>query len=222
MKGAGAGERATVWDLPIRLFHWLLVLLVVGAWWTRERLDDSELHALIGYAVLTLLLFRFLWGLIGSDTARFSSFIRGPASVWAYVRGSGGLPPVGHNPLGGYSVALMLTVLTVQTGTGLFLYDGDFFWGPLNGWVSEDVADLLEEVHEFNFNLLLGLIALHVAAILYYAVAKRRDLVRPMITGKAPLPAGTPRPRIAAVWLALPLLLLAAFAVYALVTFGSA
>ncbi len=176
---------------------------------------------MIGYAVLSLLLFRLLWGLVGSDTARFASFLRGPAAIWAYLRGSGGVSvEVGHNPIGGYSVAAMLTLLAVQTGTGLFLYDDEAFWGPLNEWVSEDTADFLGDVHELNFNLLLALIGLHVAAILFYAVVKRRNLVMPMISGRAPLPEHAPVPRIASTGLALVLFLIAAAITYALVTFG--
>lgn len=217
-----SGSRVTIWDLPTRLFHWSLVLLIAAAWWTQEQ-DDSELHSRIGYAVISLLLFRLGWGFVGSDTSRFASFIRGPRRALLYLREMFGSAPaaghVGHNPIGGYSVAAMLACLAVQTGTGLFIYDGDFFWGPLNDLVSEDTADVLEEVHEFNFNLLLGLIGLHIAAILYYRLAKKQDLVRPMISGEAELPAGTPRPRIASVWLALLILCLSAAAAYALLTY---
>jgi cytochrome b len=220
MATRGAGERATVWDLPIRLFHWSLVLLIGAAWATQEQLHDNERHALVGYVILALLLFRLLWGLVGSDTARFSSFIRGPAKVWAYVRGSGGVSAeVGHNPIGGYSVALMLTLVAIQVGTGLFLSDDEFF-APLSFWVSEDTADALADIHELNFNILLAAIGLHVAAILFYALAKRRNLVTPMISGRAVLPDGAPRPRIASSALALVLLLVSAGLVWALVSFA--
>ena len=219
---AADGERrATVWDLPIRLFHWALVLLIGAAWATQEQLEDSERHALVGYLILTLLLFRLLWGVVGSDTARFSAFIRGPAKVWAYLRGSGGASvALGHNPIGGYSVAALLTLIGVQAGTGLFLYDDEMFWGPLNGWVSEGTAEWLADVHELNFNLLLGLIGFHVAAILFYAVVKRRNLVGPMVTGRAALPEGAQAPRIASSVLALALLGIAGAAIWALVTYA--
>jgi cytochrome b len=219
---AGSGSRATIWDLPTRLFHWSLVPLIAAAWWTQEQ-DDSELHARIGYAVLTLLLFRLAWGFVGSDTSRFASFIRGPRSAILYLRELFGSAPaaghVGHNPVGGYSVASMLLCLAIQTGTGLFLYDDEFFWGPLNDLVSQDTAEFLHEVHELNFNLLLALIALHIAAILFYRFGKGHHLVWPMISGKAELPGGTARPRIANPWLALPLLLVSAGLVFALLTF---
>jgi cytochrome b len=217
-----AGERrATIWDLPIRLFHWALVILIAAAWATQEQLDDSERHAVVGYLILTLLMFRLLWGAVGSETARFSSFVRGPAKVWAYLRGSGGASvTLGHNPLGGYSVAALLTLIGVQAGTGLFLYDDEMFWGPLNGWVSEDTSEWLADVHELNFKLLLGLITLHVATIAFYAVARRRNLLFPMLTGRAALPEGAAAPRIASSALALLLLGIAAGAVWALVTYA--
>lgn len=218
---AESGSRATIWDLPTRLFHWSLVPLIAGAWWTREH-DDSELHARIGYILLALLLFRLAWGLIGSDTSRFASFIRGPRSAILSLRELFGSAPaakhVGHNPIGGYSVAAMLLCLAVQTGTGLFLYDDEFFWGPLNDFVSEDTAEFLHQVHELNFNLLLVLIAVHLAAILFYRFGKGQHLIGPMIGGKASLPAGIALPRIADPWLALALLLVSAGLVYGLVT----
>ncbi len=221
MADQAAERRATVWDLPTRLFHWMLVLLIGAAWATREQLDDSERHALVGYAILALLLFRLLWGVVGSETARFSSFLRGPAKVWAYLRGSGGVSAApGHNPLGGYSVAALLTLIGIQAVTGLFLYDDEMFLGPLNGWVSEDTAELLADLHELNFNLLLGVIALHVGAILFYAVARRRNLLGPMLSGRAPLPDGAAPPRIASTALAFLLLVIAAAAVWALVTYA--
>jgi len=214
-------RRATVWDLPIRLFHWLLVVLIAAAWATQERLDDSERHAIVGYLILSLLLFRLFWGVLGSDTARFSSFIHGPARVWAYLRGSDGVSVgLGHNPLGGYSVAAMLALIGLQTGTGLFLYDDEMFWGPLNGWVSEETAEWLSDLHELGFNLLLGLIGLHVGAVLFYAIARRRNLLGPMLNGRAPLPEGVAAPRIASSALALLLFGVAAALVWTLVTYA--
>jgi len=221
----GAGPLPTpLWDLPTRLFHWSLVLLIFAAWWTQDQAEDSELHARVGYTILTLVLWRLLWGLFGSDTSRFAGFVRSPRAAITYARslfGSTAFPHLpGHNPLGGYSVLLMLLSLAVQAGTGLFLYDDELFWGPLNGLVSEDTADLLEEVHELNFYLLLGLVGLHVAAILFYALVKRQDLVRPMIVGTASLPEGAAAPRLASASLALVLLLAAAGLVYGITLLG--
>ena len=212
-----------VWDLPTRLFHWIIVLAIAGSWWTGEE-DLSERHALIGYFILSLLLFRFAWGFIGSETARFSSFMRGPGAALEHLRHlvmPGKLPrSVGHNALGGYAAFALLLSLTVQVATGLFLYDDELFWAPLNGWVSEDMAETLGDIHELNFNILLGLIGLHVSAILFYGFVKGLDLVRPMLSGRADLPAGTVAPRMAPLALALFLAGAAAASVWALVTYA--
>lgn len=176
-----SGARVRVWDLPIRLFHWALVLLVIALWATHE-FHMMDVHILLGQAMLGLILFRLIWGLIGSSSARFGSFLRGPRRVYAYLRAPGG--SFGHNPLGGWSVVAMLAVLAVQVGLGLFASDEDGeFYGPLSHLVSYDTATTLAERHETFFNVLLALIGLHVAAILYYRFARREDLVTPMVTG---------------------------------------
>ncbi len=209
--------------MPTRLFHSLIVLLVAGSWWTGEQ-GDSERHALIGYTILALLLFRFAWGFLGSDTSRFSSFVRGPSHAVGHLRhlmSRGKLErTVGHNALGGYAVILLLLSLTVQVATGLFLYDDEYFWAPLNGWVSEDMAEALSDVHEANFNLLLALIAIHVAAVLFYGLVKGLDLVRPMLSGKAALPDGAPAPRIAPLALAAAIVAVSGLLVWSLVSFA--
>jgi cytochrome b len=177
-----SGDKVRVWDLPVRLFHWALVLLVAALWATHE-LHLMEVHILLGQAMLGLILFRLIWGLIGSSTARFSSFLRGPRGVLAYLRAPGGA--FGHNPLGGWSVAAMLAALGVQVGLGLFASDEDGeHVGPLSHLVSYDDARALAEWHETFFNVLLALIGVHLAAILYYFFARREDLVTPMITGR--------------------------------------
>ncbi|HYJ52569.1 MAG TPA: cytochrome b/b6 domain-containing protein [Allosphingosinicella sp.] len=175
-------ERVRVWDLPTRLFHWSLVLLVPALWATHEwhRLD---LHILLGETMLGLILFRLIWGLIGSSTARFSGFVRGPGAVLRYLRAP--RTAFGHNPIGALSVVAMLLVLAIQVGLGLFASDEDALdVGPLSHNISYDSARTLAERHETFFYILLGLIALHVAAILYYRFAKREDLVTPMVTGR--------------------------------------
>lgn len=194
-----------VWDLPIRVFHWLIAALVFVSWGAAEW-RNMELHYLSGLAILGLLMFRLLWGLFGSSTARFASFVRGPAAVRAHLRGSGDAVRAGHNPLGALSVLALLGLLAIQTGTGLFATDTDGLEsGPLSFLVSYDIADLLTEIHEVTFNLLLAMIALHVAAIAWYLVVKRRNLVRPMVTGRDPqvtagelVPAGPVRFLLAA------------------------
>jgi len=179
-----------VWDLPTRLFHWSLVLLVALAWWSAEE-DLDDLHLWSGYAVLFLLLFRIGWGFIGSSTARFAAFVRAPGAIVRYVRDRFYWPLAGHAPLGAWSVLALLALLVIVVGTGLFALDRDgLFGGPLVPYVSIGASDIAYELHEQAFNLLLALIALHVAAILFYRLALGRNLLGPMITGKAELAPG--------------------------------
>jgi cytochrome b len=179
-----------VWDLPTRLFHWSLVLLIGLSWWTAET-DQDDLHLWLGYGVLFLLVFRVLWGFLGSSTARFSAFVRGPRAVVEYVRNRFRWPLAGHAPLGALSVLALLALLIVQVGTGLFAMDEDgLFGGPLAYLVGIGTSDTLTELHEELFDWLLILIGLHIAAILVYRLALGRNLLGPMISGKADLPRG--------------------------------
>ena len=218
-----SASRTQVRDLPTRLFHWLLVLAVAGCWWTGER-GPVETHALLGYGVLALILFRLAWGLVGSETARFASFVRGPAAVLAHLRHlvrPGRLDhPVGHNPAGGYAVLALLALLAVVAVSGLFVYDEEIYWGPLYSWVSEERAAWLHWLHHAAFDVLLVLIAIHVAAVLLYFLLKRLDLVSPMLSGRADLPAGAAAPRIAPLALALALASAAALTVWCLIAFA--
>ena len=192
-----------VWDLPTRLFHWTLVVLVALAWWSAEN-DKQDLHLYVGYGVLSLLLFRVGWGLFGSSTARFSAFVRGPASVVRYVRDRFHWPVAGHAPLGALSVLALLAMLFVIVGTGLIASDEDgLFSGPLAYLVSLDLSNTATELHEDLFNVLLALIGLHVAAILFYRLALGRNLLGPMITGKAELAPGVEPLRPGKWWAAL-------------------
>jgi len=193
-----AGGRVRIWDGPTRVFHWTLVLLIPAMWWTAEN-EQIALHVTLGLVMVALLVFRLIWGLIGSSTARFATFLKGPRSVMNHLRGRGSAG-IGHNPLGGWSVAAMLLVLVTQAGLGLFAEDNDGLTaGPLSSWVSAETAEALTDRHEFMFNVLLALIALHLVAVLYYVVFKRRNLVGPMITGSGAAPAGTESVRKASV-----------------------
>lgn len=174
-----------VWDGPTRLFHWSLVVLILVAWLTAG--EQMTIHRGAGYALLGLLAFRVWWGLAGGSTARFSGFVRGPGAIRQYLRasreGTDG-EHVGHNPLGAVSVLALLGVLGLQVGLGLFAIDEDGFeGGPLSDRIDFDLARQIAEWHELAFRLLQGLVVLHLAAIVFYAVRKRQDLVRPMITG---------------------------------------
>ena len=199
---------ARVWDGPTRVFHWLLVLLVAISWRTGET-GALEWHLWSGYAILALLLFRLGWGVVGSDTARFASFVRGPRAILRYLRASEPGPP-GHNPLGALSVVAMLLLLLAQVGLGLFAVDEDGLEsGPLSYLVSYEASERAADLHELAFNVLLAMIALHLLAILFYAAVRRRDLVRPMITGRAPVIAAAEPLRFSS-WLRAALVLLAA------------
>lgn len=183
------------------------------------------MHALFGYAVLALLLFRLAWGLVGSETARFSAFVRRPRAALDHLRHlvrPGPLEhPVGHNAAGGYAVILLLLALAVVAVSGLFLYDDEIYWAPLYAWVSEENAERLHWLHHEGFDLLLVLVALHVLAVIAYLAVKRLDLLRPMLTGRADLPAHVAPPRIAASALALFIAVVAATSVWALATFAA-
>lgn len=211
-----------VWDLPTRLFHWLLVALFAFSWASAELGGNAmEWHMLSGYALLGLVLFRLLWGVAGSATARFGQFVQGRAAILAYVRGFAdkNVPPgVGHNPLGGWMVVAMLALLLLQGATGLFANDDILTEGPLYHLVSKEISDALTELHEGVFNVLLTLVAIHIGAIFFYLVFKRDNLIRPMLTGRKEMPAETPQPLMVSIWRALPLALIASVAVYLLVT----
>ena len=200
-----------LWDLPVRLFHWATVLLVAGLWVTHVT-DHMSLHIKLGLAMLFLVTFRILWGVLGSETARFASFVRGPAAIRAYLasgRKADGSPVVGHNPLGALSVIGLIGILAVQVGLGLFASDTDgIYYGPLNQYVSYDRAELLTHLHEFVFNLILLLVVIHLGAIIYYAVKKKDRLIPPMVTGQKTFAEPVAQPKGAPVWrLAIALLL---------------
>lgn len=200
---AADGPATRLWDLPVRLVHWSFAALLPLLWWSAEE-GKLDLHQTLGLVILGLVAFRLLWGVVGSETARFSAFLRGPRAVIAYVRGLRGgtnAPVVGHNPLGGWSVLALLGLLAVQVTLGLFAQDTDAVQsGPLNYRVSWDTAKALSEAHEVGFNLILGFVVLHLAAIAYYRVVRRDDLVRPMLTGKRVLPMGVTAPKLAPLW----------------------
>ncbi len=201
-----------VWDLPTRLFHWLLVLLIPASY-VSMKLNKMDLHMALGHATLALLLFRWAWGFIGSDTARFGRFLGSPLAGLRHLARIGKREPdaeIGHNAAGGWMVLAMLLLLSVQVGAGLCANDGGGSEGPLAKYVGETWSDRLSLVHEITFKLILAAIALHLAAISIYAFVKRQNLVRPMITGKKRLPAITRAPRLASPVLAIAVLVVAA------------
>lgn len=175
-----------IWDLPLRLFHWMLALAVIGAMVTGQIGGNLMIwHGRLGIVIAGLLGFRLAWGLVGSTYARFASFVRGPATIMAYLRGQ--WHGLGHNPLGALSVLGMLIALGLQTAGGLFGNDDIAFQGPLYALVSKDTSDWLTGLHRKGFWLILLLVAAHLAAIAFYLRVHQDNLVRPMITGRKPV-----------------------------------
>jgi len=216
------GERLIqVWDLPTRLFHWLAVSLIAAAYAT-WRLDWMVWHARAGYALLVLLLFRLLWGCFGAETARFRSFVAPPRAALSHLRQAlRGAPErrIGHNPAGGWMVLLLLGLMLGQALTGLYVDNDIADEGPLTEFVPAAIANAIAALHDdILWDALLAAAALHVLAIAAYA-AKGRNLVAPMITGRARAPADAAPPFLAGAGRAVILLAASACATAALVRF---
>ena len=180
-------SKKLIWDLPIRIVHWLLTVLIFGSWYTVSVTGDMERHMLIGQTILCLLIFRVVWGFVGTRYAKFSSFVFGPRTILAYARSilsrSGG-GYAGHNPLGFLAVFAMLLLIGIQVTTGLFATDGDFYEGPLNHLVSGRAGNQITDIHYLNFDVLAIMIGIHIVAIFFYLLYKRENLIWPMFTGK--------------------------------------
>ncbi len=218
-------RQGRLWDLPTRLFHWALVALIAAQFASGEfGLLPMNWHYLMGYATLALIVFRVLWGFAGSQTSRFGSFLRGPRAVLRYIveslRGRAAHAP-GHNPLGGWSVVLMLVVVAVQAISGLFTSDDISEEGPLVAHVSDATVALMTRIHHLDRYVLLLLIALHVGAVLLHWVIRNDNLVAPMLHGRARIERA-PEPRFVSSWRALGLFALSAGAIWALVAWGAA
>jgi cytochrome b len=172
-----------VWDLPVRITHWLLVVGVAGCWATHYAgVEWFHWHRRLGFAVLVLVAFRVVWGFAGTRHARFANFLRGPRAIVEYLRS--GRETAGHNPLGALSVVAMLGLLGVQATTGLFANDEIMNAGPFYGWISPATSNRMTGLHHDNSDWLLVLIALHVFAVGWYVFVRRRGLVRAMVTGE--------------------------------------
>ncbi len=192
-----------VWDVPIRLFHWTLAGLIGFSWWSAKN-DHIDWHLYSGFGILSLLIFRLLWGLFGSSTARFANFVRGPSAVLAYLRDHSSWKVAGHTPLGALSVIALLGAVLVQVSLGLFATDEDGLnEGPLAHFISVDASERVRDVHELWFKVVLGLIVLHVGAILYYRLVEKKKLTKAMITGTNSLEPGIAPMRPGRWWLAL-------------------
>lgn len=179
-------HQVRVWDLPTRLFHWALVLCIVGLITTAQLGGDAMIwHFRLGYTVLSLLIFRLCWGFVGGHWSRFSSFAYPPRIIWRYIQGKH-TPELGmgHNPLGALSIFGMLAILLLQVGSGLFSDDEIANFGPLSKFAGESVVGLATYYHKnIGKIILVALIALHLGAIAYYALRQKNNLVKPMISG---------------------------------------
>jgi len=188
-----------IWDLPTRLFHWGIVILV-GTSWLSQHENWMTLHLLSGYTMLSALLFRLVWGFIGSDTARFTQFLKSPLAAIHHLLHLHRREPdteVGHNAAGGWMVLVMLGLLAVQVGTGLCSNDEVDVEGPLAHVVGAENSDRISHIHALNFWLIALVIVMHLLAIATYRILKGHNLVLPMITGTKHLPARIAPPRIA-------------------------
>ena len=205
-----------IWDRPTRIFHWVLVVLVVVCYLS-GRNQRFDVHIAAGQALLVLVVARIVWGFVGSTSARFPAFVRPLREIAAYVptlarRAPDGHP--GHNPLGGLAVVAMLLVLLVQAGLGVFAVDIDgLHEGPLSYLVSYEAAREAAELHAVAVDGLLILIGLHLVAVAFHLLYKRENLTRSMLTGRGRLAPGKTAPRLVSTWRALVVLVLSAAAI---------
>lgn len=181
-------QQYLIWDLPLRVFHWGLVVALSGLWYTSEQEGEmTELHMQFGYCAIGLVCFRILWGFLGTKHALFTQFVPRPSQFKGYISNkeqTGNKQYAGHNPLGSLMVLLMLFLVLLQATTGLFITDDIFSSGPYYGVLSKGVEDVMATIHHYGFDLITIAIAMHVGAIIYYRVKKGKRLVKPMITGK--------------------------------------
>lgn len=181
-------QKRLVWDLPVRLFHWILAVCLVIQWFTAEVIEDAmDFHFYLGYFILGLIIFRLLWGFMGTKYARFSSFIAGPKAMFSYLKSLINKSPeetVGHNPVGGLMLPLVLLLVGIQAVTGLFTSNDIVHAGPYYETVSNSLQSTLQWLHHKTFSFLWIFIAVHIIAICWYKFAIKHDLIKPMFHGK--------------------------------------
>ena len=178
----------SVWDIPVRLFHWSLATSILMSFITAQIGGNAmEWHKRIGYFVIGLILFRVVWGFVGSYHARFKNFVYAPATVINYAKNlfkKDSAHYVGHNPMGGLSVVALIASVGLQTVTGLFSNDDILLEGPYASMVSKAFSDQMTRLHQLNSDLILILVGLHLSAIVFYAMFKKEQLIEAMLTGK--------------------------------------
>jgi cytochrome b len=219
-----ATTEVKVWDIGVRVFHWSLVLLMIGAIATVKIGGNAMVyHSYCGYGILALLLFRIIWGFVGGTHARFFNFITGPGRVIAYLKTMlkrDHDTTVGHNPMGALSVVAMLAALLFQSISGLFVNDDILFEGPFSSWVGKEMSDKITGWHKFNEKILITLFLLHMGAIFFYLIYKKVNLIKPMLNGVKKLTGDVPESRSGSASLAFFLLAMCAATVYWLVNYG--
>ena len=177
-------KKHLVWDIPVRLFHWLLVLSLFGQWLTAEVLENAmDIHFYIGYFTLGLVIFRLFWGFFGTKHAKFSSFITGPKAIIGYLQSLSSKQKnftIGHNPLGGLLLPAVLMLVALQAISGLFTSDEIVTAGPYYDSVSSKVQKWMQWLHHNVFDVLMGLVVIHLLAIAWYKWALKHDLITPM------------------------------------------
>lgn len=176
-----------MWDWSVRIVHWSVVILFGVLWWSAEN-QQMDIHRYAGYSLLALLMWRIYWGFAGSTTARFSHFVKNPATTWRYAIHAvqpSSEKTFGHNPLGAYSVVVLLVLLCAQVILGLFAIDVDGWEaGPLNSFVTFETGRWCATWHEYLFNVLLAWVVLHLLAISFYYFVHKHNLLLPMLDGK--------------------------------------
>ncbi|MDG2459941.1 MAG: cytochrome b/b6 domain-containing protein [Luminiphilus sp.] len=211
-EGLPNGGHYPVWDLAVRLIHWFLPVAIAVMWWSGQQ-GRMDIHEKIGYAVLCLAITRIIWGFIGSEGARFRSFVRGPQTVLRYLANGGQY--AGHNPLGALSVMLLLGLLCSQGASGMFSRDDLLFEGPFAYWVG-DLSGTMTEWHKTNWLFLQGFVALHLVSVFWHQWRKKQPLVQAMWFGKAGHKSATTAPK--PLWQALMVALLLGAGLWGLIS----
>ncbi|AZG74249.1 cytochrome b/b6 domain-containing protein [Shewanella livingstonensis] len=194
-------HKIKVWDFPTRLFHWTMVCLLSGLWWTAD-IGEMQWHMVLAYLLMTLIAFRLIWGFFGSETSKFSGFFVSPKKVIAYAKSHPKPLSLGHNPLGGYMVIVLLSILVLQLTTGLFTTDDIFTEGPLMHLVSSETAGWLTWLHKTNFNIILAMTAVHIIAVVVHVV-KGDNILKAMFSGYKQVNQQLRSPILRSSWLAL-------------------
>ena len=182
-----------IWDLPLRLWHWALVVCLAGSWVTAEAgFDWTTTHFYFGYSALALVLFRLAWGMLGTFHSRYTSFLASPKTVIAYLRRKNPSEPArGHNPIGGWSSIIVVVLVGLQASSGLFISDDIFYAGPYNSVVNTGTADWLAGWHHRLFTLIQFTVLLHILAVSWYTWGKKEGLIQAMFHGRKMLPRGS-------------------------------